>query len=160
MNDLETAIQALMEGHKDADPKEIRAMITKTLKANRVAAIQQRLRGVVAEHKGLSLTRLRREIKKAYEHVNATDDSSDDEQPSAAVLTPYRKFVKEQSLVLKEEMPDADQRERMIEIAKRWADAKKQPPPSPPTPAKPATTAKTSKNKAVVRPRRVAVRSG
>lgn len=112
-------IKAVMDAHPNFDPAELRLMVNQMCKdkKKRTNAIQKSMQQLVSENKKASLTRLRRELKAAYEEIHKND-----EDVMVVPSSAYRTFVKEQSAILREDIAFtfADQRERMVEIGKRW----------------------------------------
>ncbi len=88
-------------------------------KPNKLVELQREMDALVAKYKDVNLTRMRKILKTAHNSVHGSDDES---TPSR--ITPYMRFFKEQSAILKEDMKDASQMERVTEIGRRW-NAKK-----------------------------------
>lgn len=99
------------------DPVELRKAFKKAVKVDKSEVIQAELCEVIKKHKRISLTRLRKELAAAYKMVHESDgETSDSDRP----MRKYNQFFKEQSAILKEEMAEMTQTERVKEIARRW----------------------------------------
>lgn len=113
-------IREIMAANPDLEAAELRLAFGEILKQKkkRTNAVQKAMRTLVGDFKTSSLTRLRKELKLAYEEAHKNDEPVSESTPKTA----YREFVKEQTAILREDIAFAfsDQRERMIEIGKRW----------------------------------------
>lgn len=119
-------IRAIIDQNPTMEATELRQAFNEIIrqKKKRTNAVQKAMRELVTAHKKTSLARLRRELKAAFAEVH-----KDDENVPAAPSSAYRTFVKEQSILLKIEdaFANANQRERMVEIGKRWKAQKNAP---------------------------------
>ena len=113
-------IREILDSNADIDAAELRLVVKNIMKARKVRtnAVQKSMQELVGNHQKVSLARLRKELKLAYAEVHKNDEEIDVEGPTSA----YRKFVKEQNLLMKNEdmYKDAPQPLRMVEIGKRW----------------------------------------
>lgn len=126
MAHFEGDIQAFMALIDKMDPATVQKLLKKATKPDKDAKVREAMVALVSDHKTVNLTRLRKALKEAYIQVNGMDE----EGAESKTLTPYTLFFKEQSAILKEEMKDASQVERVTEIGRRWkalkcADPKK-----------------------------------
>lgn len=109
----------LLGRYNNTNSKELKKAINgimKDTKTNRVFADMEKL---VMTHKNSSLKKLRKELKKAYEMVHVDDDNE-----SSKTVNPYHMFVKEQCAAMKGDERFPTQKERMVEIGKRWKEHK------------------------------------
>lgn len=108
-------IREIIDAHPEMHSNDLCAAVKEICKEkkSRTNHVQKAMQEFVAKHKNVSLTRLRRELKLAYASMHSDDDAI-----PAAPMTAYRAFVKEQSAILRDSIDN--QRERMIEIGKRW----------------------------------------
>ncbi len=114
---METTMREFFAQYAHVDPNELKKAFRKALKPDKSAVIQAELCEMITKHRKISLTRLRKELAAAYKTVHETDDdTSDSDRP----MRKYNQFFKEQSALLKEEMKDMTQTERVKEIARRW----------------------------------------
>ncbi len=115
-------IRAILDATPEINAAELRLAVNEHIKEQnkktRTNKVQKMMREFVTENKKLSLARLRKELKLAYAAIHNDDDSTDASSPTSA----YRQFVKDQSALLKNDIAFmfSDQRERMVEIGKRW----------------------------------------
>lgn len=112
-------IRAIIDKNPTMEAAELRQAFNEIIrqKKKRTNAVQKAMRELVTAHKKTSLARLRRELKAAFAEVH-----KDDEDVPAAPSSAYRTFVREQSILLRSDdaFANANQRERMVEIGKRW----------------------------------------
>lgn len=112
-------IRAIIDQNPTMEAAELRQAFNEIIrqKNKRTNAVQKAMRELVTAHKKTSLARLRRELKAAFAEVH-----KDDEDVPAAPSSAYHTFVKEQSMLLRSDdaFANANQRERMVEIGKRW----------------------------------------
>ncbi len=111
---MEAQMREFFSQYAHISPAELRKAFKKALKPDKSEVIQAELCEVISKHKKMSLTRLRKELAAAYKTVYEED--SDAERP----MRKYNLFFKEQSVLLKEEMKEMTQTERVKEIARRW----------------------------------------
>lgn len=118
-------IRAILASNPDIEIVELKDVIRTCVKTKRTSAIQKDMRALVKDHDKTTLARLRKELKIAFAEVHKDDEESD---ATPAPETAYRKFVKEQTALMKEEdmWKDAPQALRMVEIGKRWKTHKQQ----------------------------------
>lgn len=111
---MEAQMRVFFSQYAHVDPAELRKAFKKALKLDKSDVIQSELCDFISKHKKMSLTRLRKELAAAYKTVH--DNDSDTERP----MRKYNVFFKEQSEILKDEMKETTQIERVKEIARRW----------------------------------------
>ncbi len=115
---LQDAIQELLQKYPNASRSEIMQSVGKR---PRQFKVYKDLVQLVQKHNKVSLKRLRQDLTKAYKEVHPDPDPEENDERDIA---PYRKFVKEQTEVLKTDVRFVDQRERMKEIGSRWKEHK------------------------------------
>lgn len=118
-------IHAILANNPDIEVVELKEVIKTCVKTKRVSAVHKDMREFVKNHTNVSLARLRKELRIAFADVHKDDEESDG---TPAPETAYRKYVREQTALMKEEdmWKDAPQALRMVEIGKRWKLHKQQ----------------------------------
>lgn len=114
---MEAAMRLFCAQYAHVDAAEMAKAFKKAMKPNKSEVIQSELREVIQNHKKISLTRLRKELAAAYKSVHEKDSDSEGEPKP---MRKYNQFFKEQSAILKGEMKNATQVERVEEIGRRW----------------------------------------
>lgn len=118
-------IRAILLNNPDVEKDTLRDVIKICAKTKRTSAIQKDMRDMVKKYDKMNLTRLRKELKNAY-----LDAHKDDEESTPPPETAYRKFVKEQTAIMKSAeggmWKDVPQAVRLVEIGKRWKAQKQQ----------------------------------
>jgi hypothetical protein len=109
----DAAIMAFIQQHgEDA----IRKLMTKKPQANRYDSVVIELKKIAENHPKVSLKIMRRLLKEVY--------GEDEENREKRKLSAYNEFFTSEMVKVKQDMPDADQKTRVKEIAARW-NAKK-----------------------------------
>lgn len=127
INNLKEDIQQLLEQYQgDLDEDTMRKEIMTAIKKKpKYEMLQKAMRELVQEFPTITLKKMRKELKNAYtEIIGEGDGEGNSDDVRSRGPTAYNLFMKEQIAILKTEMPNATQKERMAEVGKRWKDFK------------------------------------
>ena len=113
---LDKDIAKFLETHADMNPDELRKAFVKSLKATRPSEITKDFHVIVKKYKTTPLNKLKKVLTQVFTEIHGDSPP----MPAKRKESQYNVFMKEQSKLLAEEMPNATQRERMQEIGKRW----------------------------------------